>query len=87
MNTGKDTIVDKTGDAIRKLNVEIGICRCSSVMYHVRTGRPLGTDSFIARLEKAIGCILRRQKPGQKGHKRKIETAIIKYGVPRIAGE
>jgi hypothetical protein len=33
---------------------------------HERTGRPLGTDSFIARLEKALGRTLRRQKPSQK---------------------
>ncbi|MBM4064513.1 MAG: hypothetical protein FJ266_02560 [Planctomycetes bacterium] len=33
---------------------------------HERTGRPLGADSFLARLENALGRILRKQKPGPK---------------------
>ena len=39
--------------------------------YHERTGRPLGTDSFIARLENVLGRILHKQKPGPKGLKEK----------------
>jgi putative transposase len=33
---------------------------------HERTGRPLGDEKFLARLEKDLGRILRRQKPGPK---------------------
>ncbi len=33
---------------------------------HERTGRPLGDENFLARLEKKLGRILRRQKPGPK---------------------
>lgn len=33
---------------------------------HERTGRPLGDEIFIERLEKMVGRILRRQKPGRK---------------------
>jgi putative transposase len=33
---------------------------------HQRTGRPLGDENFLARLEKKLGRILRRQKPGPK---------------------
>lgn len=40
---------------------EIGLLR-----RHERTGRPLIGDSFIDRLEKKSGRILRRQKPGPK---------------------
>jgi len=40
---------------------EIGLLR-----RHERTGRRLGSDSFIDRLEKTSGRILRRQKPGPK---------------------
>ena len=40
---------------------EIGLLR-----RHERTGRLLGSDSFIDRLEKTSGRILRRQKPGPK---------------------
>ncbi|TLD40220.1 MAG: transposase [Candidatus Jettenia ecosi] len=38
---------------------------------HERTGRPLGTDSFIARLENVLGRILHRHKPGTKGPQKK----------------
>jgi putative transposase len=33
---------------------------------HERTGRVLGDDDFQKRLEKKLGRILRRQKPGPK---------------------
>ena len=38
---------------------------------HERTGRPLGDERFIARLERLAGRRLRRQKPGPKGPERK----------------
>ena len=31
-----------------------------------QTGRPLGEDEFLARLERSLGRILRRQRPGRK---------------------
>ena len=33
---------------------------------HRRTGRPLGDEKFLKRLEKKLGRVLRRQKPGPK---------------------
>jgi putative transposase len=33
---------------------------------HERTGRVLGDDGFQKRLEKKLGRVLRRQKPGPK---------------------
>ncbi len=33
---------------------------------HERTGRPLGDDPFLRRLEKRLGRVLRRLKPGPK---------------------
>jgi len=33
---------------------------------HERTGRSLGTDSFLARLENVLGRILHKKKPGPK---------------------
>lgn len=33
---------------------------------HERTGRPLGDDAFLERLEKLVGSVLRRKKPGPK---------------------
>ncbi len=33
---------------------------------HERTGRPLGNNGFVDRLEKRLGRILRPQKPGPR---------------------
>jgi len=33
---------------------------------HETTGRPLGDDGFLARLEASLGRVLRPQKPGPK---------------------
>ncbi len=33
---------------------------------HERTGRPLGDEAFQKRLEKKLGRVQRRQKPGPK---------------------
>jgi len=33
---------------------------------HERTGRAMGSDDFLKRLEKNLGRVLRRQKPGPK---------------------
>lgn len=38
---------------------------------HERTGRSLGTDSFIGRLENILGRILHKQKPGPKRSQKK----------------
>jgi hypothetical protein len=36
----------------------------SALRGHLRTGRPLGDEVFVAGLEKALGRTLRRLKPG-----------------------
>ena len=41
---------------------EIGLFR-----RHESTGRPLGADSFVARVERRLGRTLKPQKPGPKG--------------------
>ena len=33
---------------------------------HEKTGRPLGDDGFVGRLEEVLGRILKRHKPGRK---------------------
>ncbi len=43
-----------------------------SIRRHENTGRPLGSDRFVRKLEEGLGRILHRQKPGRKkGHKQK----------------
>ena len=34
---------------------------------HERTGRPLGNEQFVMRLEQLTGRMLRKRKPGPKG--------------------
>lgn len=41
----------------------------NDIRKHERTGRPLGTESFIERLESAMDRPLKRGKPGPKGNK------------------
>ena len=41
----------------------------AAIEAHVRTGRPLGDEAFIARLERETGRTLARQKPGPKSNK------------------
>jgi len=42
-----------------------------------KTGRPLGNNGFVGKLEEALRRILQRQKPGRKG-----DISRNKYGVP-----
>ncbi len=42
---------------------------------HERTGRPLGNDSFLAKLEKRLGRPLRPRKPGRKPKRPPVETS------------
>lgn len=39
----------------------------SEIRKHERTGRPLGTESFVDRLEISLSRLLKRCKPGPKG--------------------
>ncbi len=38
---------------------------------HERTGRPLGDEDFLGRLEQTLGRVLQRQKPGRKRNAKK----------------
>ena len=38
---------------------------------HERTGRPLGDEEFVVRLEKDLGRVLHRQKRGPKPKRRR----------------
>ena len=42
------------------------MARMTALQASERTGRPLGTPRFIARLEKRLGRSLARRKPGPK---------------------
>ena len=57
---------------------------------HVRSGRPLGSEVFVARLKRLLGRILCRQKPGPKGPRRRGKRASAKnqaWCSPKDRGE
>jgi len=49
------------------LNNGIGVNDIEILRLHERTGRPLGNDNFITRLESELARVLHRRKPGPKG--------------------
>ncbi len=49
----------------------LAIEEAEEIRRHERTGRPMGSDSFVTRLEGLLGRVLHRQPPGPKrGHRR-----------------
>ena len=58
------------GDWRSLINKEVPGEEIARYRRHERTGRPLGDEGFLERIEKLIGRDLRRQKPGpkKKGH-------------------
>jgi putative transposase len=45
---------------------------------HERTGRPLGSDGFVARLERRLGRVLRPRKPGRKPKQERTKPSVKK---------
>ena len=45
-----------------------------AIRMHTKTGRPLGSESFIQRLENITGRIIRKLKPGPPGKKGVVES-------------
>ena len=48
------------------LNTEVALNDEKLIKLHERTGRPLGGDSFVERLEKTLNIKLKKDKPGPK---------------------
>ncbi len=48
---------------------------------HARTGRPLGSEDFIKRIEVRLGRVLRPQKPGPKARSRDARTSDMLSGL------
>ncbi len=76
--TGKDDklarvkpLLDMAGDWREFLSggAEAGLAQ--AIRRHERTGRPLGDDGFVEGLEKRLGRVLRRQRPGPKPRRRR----------------
>ena len=56
MNSDWDALLDKG----------INIDKAKAISAHIRTGRPLGDDAFISKLEQLTGRVLKKKKPGRK---------------------
>ena len=59
-------MVDYVGDWERYLALDIEEVEFLRLRKHTSTGRPLGSDAFIHRLEERLGRLLRRRKPGPR---------------------
>jgi len=59
-------LLKPVGDWRAFLGKEVVADDVERLRQHERTGRPLGTERFLRRLEKLLDRVLRRQKPGPK---------------------
>ena len=57
------------GELLARAAVERSIRRgeLCEIRSHERTGRPLGDEEFVQKLERTLGPVLHRRKPGRKG--------------------
>jgi putative transposase len=62
------------GDWKAFLRSALGEDELRDLREHGRTGRPLGSSAFLARLERRVGRVLRPQKPGPKSKASKPRT-------------
>ena len=53
------------------LNTEVALHDEKLIKLHERTGRPLGGDSFVEKLENMLNMKLKKDKPGPKPKERR----------------
>ena len=61
-----DEMIDDWKEFLRLTPTEQDI---KMLQQHERTGRPLGSDGFLTRIEKSIGRLLKPKRPGRKPKK------------------
>lgn len=59
-------LLDMVGDWRRYLAQDVGQEEADTFRLHERTGRPLGDERFVTRLERLLGREIRKRKPGRK---------------------
>jgi len=74
--TGKDDALVKVAPLLAMipdwrafLNSALPEAELRDIRRHSRTGRPLGDEAFLSRLEGMLGRVLRPKKPGPKSNK------------------
>ena len=63
-------LLERAGNWSAFLRMPVGEEECETLCLHERTGRPLGSPSFLDRIERALGRVLRPQKRGPKGKRK-----------------
>jgi putative transposase len=64
-------LLDRVEDWSEFLSRDVAAEEAELLRRHERTGRPLGSESFVLRLERGLKRVLRREKPGPKPKRRK----------------
>ena len=59
-------LLDMVGDWREFLAQDVGKEEADSFRLHERTGRPLGDERFVTRVERLLGRQIRKRKPGRK---------------------
>ena len=75
--TDTQVLSEQIGDWSEWLRGEEDEQLVSALRHNTRTGRPLGSESFLDRFEQLLGRVVRRQKAGRP---RKGGSAVGKYG-------
>ena len=52
------------------LSEDVSVKEANRFRHHERTGRPLGDDGFVYKIEKVLNRPLKKQKPGPKPNKK-----------------
>jgi len=63
-------MLERVGEWTEFLAEGLSVEEADEFRRHERSGRPLGSERFVTRLEGLLGRILRRQKPGPKTGRR-----------------
>ena len=61
-----EPLLEMVGDWSQFLSEDLAELDAERLRMHERTGRPLGDDGFIARIERLLGRDIRKRKPGRK---------------------
>ena len=64
-------MIDYVGDWEQYLALDVEEAKVERLREHARTGRPLGSDTFIQHLEHVLGRLLHKRKRGPKGPRKK----------------
>ena len=64
-------MLDYVGDWPKYLALDVDEREAALLRMHARTGRPLGSETFVMDLERILGRYLRKQKPGPKSTKKR----------------